>query len=147
MTFLTSLGLMLTAAHGMPAAVHTASVQHASGTIEAEYRGAVDVHHRQIGSPSPGGRPSTLRCVWTAHLAVDRIATSASDAMASRNFTRNGIASGSRPGWCSTSRAAIARDVAAHIGDVERHLALAAQDDAAALHAELDRLIEQRDAG
>ena len=147
MTFITSLGLMLSAAHGMPAAVHTVSIQHASGPVEAEYRGEVDVQHRQIGSPAPGGRPSTLRCAWTAHLAVDRIATSTSNAMASRNFTRNDIASGSRPGWCRTNRAVIARDVAARIGDVERHVALAAQDDTPALQAELDRLIEQRNAG
>ena len=132
--------MLLAAATATPAGAHQVTVQHPSGPVQADYRGTVQVEHRQLGTVAPGGRPSTLRCAWTAHLSVDRAATRGQDASFSRSFVRNDVASGSRPGWCSTNRDAIARDVAARVGDTGRHLALAAGEDRPVLDAELDRL-------
>ena len=122
-----------------PLAAHSLSVPHASGEAAAEYRGEIAVAHRQIGAAAPAGRPSSLRCVWTASMAVDRTATTPAGALATRRFVQDDVARGSRTGWCAANRAAIARDVAAQVGDGSRHLARAAAADRGMLLTELDR--------
>jgi hypothetical protein len=140
MLLFASLSLVLAAAEGVPTATYTLSIPHHAGPVSAEYQGEVAVHHKQVGAPAPGGRSSTLRCAWRADLKVYRVATSAAGAMASRTFTHSNVASGNRPGWCSTNRTAIAADVAARVGDAHQHLASAAREDQMALKAELERL-------
>jgi hypothetical protein len=139
-----SLGLVLAAASGVLGATHTVSVPHHTGPVTAEYQGKIEVQHRQVGSPAPGGRSSTLRCAWTANLAVNRMATSGTGAMASRSFTQSKVAAGTRPGWCSANRAAIAADVAARVGDPSQYLAAAAREDRLVLDTELERLAAQQ---
>ncbi len=135
-----TLATIIVAAIAVPAAAHTVTIPHSSGNVRAEYAGEVVVQHRQIGTPAPGGRASTLRCMWTASLAVDRKATNDAGRVASRSFTRENVASGSRPGLCSSNRAAIDREVIAQLGDASDHVALAAQDDHSVLHQELEHL-------
>lgn len=143
MTIIASLGLGLSLiAAGPAAATHTASIEHHSGPVEAQYRAATVVEHKQIGSVAPPGRSGTLRCAWTARLAVDRTATTAFGALASRSFAVSGVAGGSRPGWCSANRRAIAQEAATRLRGVDRHLAAAAREDREVLLAEVDRLAE-----
>lgn len=142
MTIIASLGLGLSLIAAGPAATHTVAVEHRSGPVQAQYRGAVEIEHKQIGAVAPPGRSGTLRCAWTARLAVDRTATTATGALASRSFAVPAVAKGSRAGWCSTSRSAIAEEVAARLRDADRHLALAAQDDRQVLLSEVDRLAD-----
>lgn len=139
-TFLATIAAALAVASTAPLAAHSLAVPHASGTAPAEYRGAIGVQHKQVGTPSPGGRPSTLRCVWTANMEVNRVASTAAGALASRSFVQADVANGSRPGWCSANRSVIARDVAQRLGDGSEHLAQAAAEDRAVLLTELDRL-------
>lgn len=140
MTLFTTLAAALAVASTAPLAPHNLAVPHSSGTAQAEYRGAIGVQHKQVGAPAPAGRPSTLRCVWTANIEVNRTATTAAGALASRSFVRDDVANGSRPGWCSANRTVIARDVAQRLGDGSQHLAQAAEADRAMLLTDLDRL-------
>ena len=131
--------LLTGAAPGAAAADHVVRVDHPAGAVDARYRGRITIAHRQVGAASPGGRPSTLRCHWRADLAVDRVAT-LSTGTATRSFGRDAVLAGTRPGWCETSRAAIARDVAARADEVHGHLRALAREDHAPLRADLDRL-------
>ncbi|UYY57771.1 hypothetical protein [Sphingomonas sp. S2-65] len=137
-----ALGLSIFAAAPVGAATHTHTlvVDHPSGPVDARYRGRVIVEHQQIGSVAPPGRGATLRCAWTARLAVDRTATTPSKAAASRSFVTDGIMRGSRPGWCSAARSAIAGEVASRLSNADVHLAAAARADHPVLLAEIDRL-------
>lgn len=132
---------------GASAATHVASVDHSTGTIEALYQGAVQVEHREVGTPGPGGRSSTARCVWTAHLAIDRTASTPAGTRVSRSFVQDRVAQVSRPGWCRTGGDAVQQELIARLGDVEQHIRRAAQDDRAMLLAELDRTAEMDKAG
>lgn len=143
MTIIASIGMALglATASGTAPAVHVVSLDHASGAVQAEYRGQIAIKQKQIGTSAPAGRPSTLRCVWEANLTVDRTATTGSGNLASRSFIQDGIAKGSRAGWCSTNGAAIARDASRSMGDVSQHLAAAAQRDGDTLLSELDQIV------
>lgn len=104
-------GLMLSASLAAPAVAleHEVVIDHASGPISADYKGSVTIDTRQVGTAGVAGRPSTLRCNWTASLNVERVAV-VGDAMQSRRtLTRDDVASGSRPGWCQTHTKAIDR--------------------------------------
>lgn len=147
MTFSLSLFLAFAATGVTAAGSHSVTVQHVSGPVQADYRGRISIVHRQVGSPAPAGRPSTLRCIWTANLLVDRTAHISTGSVAARTFSQDRIASGSRNGWCKSNNTAIARDVAARIGDAGRHVAVAADQDRATLHAELDRLTASSSTG
>lgn len=147
MTLLATLAVAAAAATAAPLPAHNLAVPHSSGTAQAEYRGAIGVQHKQVGSVAPAGRPSTLRCVWTAKMEVNRTATTAAGALASRSFVQDNVANGSRPGWCSASRAAIAREIAERLGDGSQHLVKAAEADRGVLLTELDRLAPAARAG
>lgn len=119
---------------------HEVVIEHPAGPIAADYAGTVNVETRQVGTAGVAGRPSTLRCIWSASLRVDRTAV-VGDAMQSRrSMTRDGVANGSTPGWCSSKDASIDRLVDAR-RDAFRTaiLALVAQDRTAIL-AEADSL-------
>ena len=133
-----SLGL-LAAASSAPAA-HRVQIDHRSGAVDAHYRGELDVSHKQIGSAGPGGRASSLRCAWTAKISVNREARHASGVVMTRAFTSDAVVKGSRPGWCSTNKTAIAQDVAMRTDDIQRHLLAAAEKDHPVLTAEVERL-------
>ncbi len=131
------LGLLLAA----PASeiAHSMRIDHATGPVHAEYRMRVDVRHEQLGVAGPGGRASTLRCRWQADLVVDRQARHAAGTLR-RDLRQEGVAAGSRPGWCTTNRAGIARDVARATQDMRGAVAALAGQDAEMLRAELDQI-------
>lgn len=117
---------------------HEVVIDHAAGPIAADYRGSVDIETRQIGAAGVAGRPSTLRCQWTATLAVERVASVGAALQSRRTLTRDDVASGSRPGWCPTDPQAIDRLVDVR-GDTMRSAMLALiEQDRASLIAEAD---------
>ena len=128
----------MVASAGAPLQHHT-RVDHASGAAEALYRGEIAVEQREVGTVGPGGRASTLRCRWTAGLVVDREARHASGATFARRFDTGRVIEGSRPGWCTTHRRAIAQEIAQRSGELHGHLVAVAQEDHHVLRAELDR--------
>jgi hypothetical protein len=82
-------------------------IEHPAGNIAADYDGAVKVETRQVGAAGVAGRPSTLRCEWTASLTVERTAKVGQMLQTRRSMAREDVASGSKPGWCETNTKAI----------------------------------------
>lgn len=134
------LGAPAAAAEPVATLEHRVRLDHAAGPVDAQYRSRVTLTHQQLGSAAPGGRPSTLRCAWRADLVVEREARPASGAVLQRALRREAAAEGSRPGWCSTQRAAIAREVAGRTRALQGELAALAEEDRDVLAAEIDRL-------
>jgi hypothetical protein len=102
-------GLALAASLAAPAAAleHEVVIDHAAGPIAADYKGSVTVRTTQVGAAGVAGRPSTLRCNWTASLNVERVARVGESLQSRRSLSRDDVASGSRPGWCETQAKAI----------------------------------------
>lgn len=119
---------------------HSVRIDHHRGAIDAQYSSRVGVTYKQVGAVTPGRVPSTLRCQWQARLIIERDARHASGTTMSRTMVRNGALTGSRPGWCTGAKAAIARDVTARDAALRAHLLAVAADDHAVLTAEIDRL-------
>lgn len=119
---------------------HTTRVEHAGTALDVYYRTRVSVAHRQLGMPTKGGTPSTLRCDWRANVAIEREARHGSGSLLTRTIEEQGVVQGSRAGWCSTHRHAIARDVARQEETLRGHVQLVAQRDEPALRAEMERL-------
>ena len=131
------LGLLL----GAPTSeiAHSVRIEHAAGPVHADYRMRVDVHHQQLGVAGPGGRASTLRCRWEVDLVVDRQARHTAGTL-QRALRQEGVASGSRPGWCTANRAVIAQDVARATTNMRGAVEALARQDAEMLRAELDQI-------
>ena len=149
MAYLLTAGLMLGAAGaalGMTVE-HQSRLDHHSGPVAAQYRGTVAVSHRQVGAVAPAGAPSTLRCDWAATMTVDRHATASSGTVMTRRIESDPRISGSRAGWCTNHRAAIAKEVAARAATMQDHLMTLAQEDHEAIRLELDRIHGERRAG
>lgn len=119
---------------------HSTRIDHRTGTVESRYSADVRITHKQVGTVGAGGRPSTLRCLWSAGLVVDRQARHASGSTMARSFAHDDVVEGSRPGWCSAQRSAIVREVAARQPELRERLVRLAQDDHGVLHAEIDRM-------
>ncbi|KQM56893.1 MULTISPECIES: hypothetical protein [unclassified Sphingomonas] len=143
------VGLLLGMAMGSPddGMAHSTRIDHRSGAVQSDYAANVQVTHQQIGTVGAGGRPSTLRCLWRAGLVVERQARHLSGSTLARSFTQDRVAEGSRPGWCSTQKAAIARDVAGRKEAFQARLIRLAQEDHPVLHAEIDRMHGMTQAG
>lgn len=88
---------------------HSVVIEHPDGPIAADYAGTVKVETRQIGSVSAPGRPSTLRCEWSASISVDRTAKVGDTLKTRRDMRQDDVATGSAPGWCRNSAKAIDR--------------------------------------
>lgn len=142
MTYILGAGLILGLAIAAPAATidHSARLDHHSGPVDTRYRGSVSVNHKQVGAVAPGGRPSTLRCMWSADMTVDRHATTAAGTLMTRRISREGVVSGNRSGWCDTNKASIAKEVAVRMQTMNHHLTAVAQEDHEYLRLELDQL-------
>ena len=82
-------------------------IDHPAGPIAADYEGSVRVETRQIGTAGVAGRPSTLRCNWSAALNLERTAKVGETLHSRRVMTSEDVASGSTPGWCKNSDKAI----------------------------------------
>lgn len=117
---------------------HRLEIDHRGQRVDVTYRSDLDVEHRQVGTPAPGGRMSTLRCAWKARVSVQREARSPAGHVLTRTIASDAPIAGSRAGWCSGQRAAIAQEVAARSDDVRAHLLAVADRDREALALELD---------
>lgn len=106
-------GLVASATLATPALAleHEVVIDHEAGPIAADYKGSVTIETTQVGAAGVAGRPSTLRCNWTATLNVERVAKVGDSLRSQRSLTSEDVASGSRPGWCETSAKAIDRMV------------------------------------
>jgi hypothetical protein len=133
-------GLLAAACIASPAAAleHEVVIDHPAGTIAADYKGAVKVETRQVGTAGVAGRPSTLRCVWTASLSVERTAQLGDTLQTRRSMRREDVASGSRPGWCEASDEAIDRLVAARRDTFRAAMVELAEQDRTAILAEAE---------
>lgn len=118
---------------------HRTQVQHASGTVDAEYRGTVTLAARQIGTPAPGGRAPTLRCEWTAGLAVEREARHASGGLLSRTIDDADGLKMSRAGWCNAHRNDVAQHFAERSDELHRQLLAVAEADRDVLVSQVER--------
>lgn len=134
------MALGLTAASPLLTIEHLTKIDHDTGPLTANYHGSISIDQKQTGSVIPSGRPSTLRCIWTASIAVTRDAKTADGMMLGRQFVRENVASGSHAGWCSKNKTAIAESVAKRTPDLERHMTALVQEDRSILLADLDRL-------
>lgn len=124
---------------------HRVRIDHASGPINAAYTGAVTMAARQVGAPGPGGRAATLRCEWTASLAVEREASHAGGTL-SRRIDAEGLTL-TRAGWCNAHRADVARQVAERSDALHRRVLAVAEADRAVLVQQLERQLAVRSAG
>jgi len=139
------LGMAMAAPDGGMA--HSARIDHRSGTVQSDYTADVQVTRQQIGTVGVGGRPSTLRCLWRAGLVVERQARHASGSTLARSFSHDKVIEGSRPGWCSAQKTAIAQEVASRNDALHARLIELAQEDQPVLHAEIDRMHGATQAG
>lgn len=146
-SFGAALLLGVLAAAQATAGEHEVRIEHRGGAVDARYRSNVTVAHRQVGAVAPGGVPSSLRCQWSASLAVDREARHASGATMRRMIAREAVIQGHRPGWCDTHRASIAREVAERAPELRPHLVSVAQEDQSVLLEEIERLHHQQREG
>ena len=119
---------------------HVVTVTHAGTPLALTYEASTAISHRQIGSVAPPGKPSTLRCLWTATVAVHRRAARAGAPVTalSRQVSASDHFSGSHHGACSQARAAINREVASRAADHRDHLIAVADRDRPAVLAELE---------
>lgn len=88
---------------------HEVVIEHEGGPIAADYKGSIMIETTQVGSAGVAGRPSTLRCNWSASLNVERVAKVGESLRSQRSLTSEDVASGSRPGWCETHAKSIDR--------------------------------------
>jgi hypothetical protein len=148
MSYIVSTGLVLaaSAALGM-SVVHQDQVDHHTGPVAVEYRADIAITHKQVGAVAPAGIASSLRCDWAATMAVERQAVAASGTRLVRTIDSGPVVSGTRPGWCGTSRRAISREVSGKAADMKSHLVVLAQEDKETLRAELDRVHGEQRAG
>ncbi len=135
---LVGLALGLGLASPALALEHEVVIDHAAGPIAADYRGSVTIETDQVGAAGAPGRPSTLRCNWSAKLNVERVAKVGGTLRSQRSLSRDNVASGSRPGWCATSAAAIEGLVDTRSESVRSALLSLVEQDRAAILAEAD---------
>lgn len=133
-------GIAIGAFLAAPAAAleHEVLIEHAAGAIAADYQGTVMIETRQIGTVGVAGRPSSLRCLWTASLHVERTAQVGEALQSRRSLTQDDVASGSRPGWCQRHVAAIDKLVAGRKETFQAAMMALVNQDRSALLAEAD---------
>lgn len=117
---------------------HEVVIDHAAGPIAADYRGSVKIETRQVGTAGVAGRPSTLRCQWTASLDVERVAKLGGALRSSRTLTSEDVAAGSKPGWCPTNPETLDKLVDTRGAKIRTALMALVEQDRAALVAEAD---------
>jgi hypothetical protein len=119
---------------------HEVVIDHPAGPIAADYTGTVNVETRQVGTAGVAGRPSTLRCTWTASLRVERTAVVGDTMQSRRSMTSEDVATGSKPGWCSTRNASIDRLVDARKDTFRTTMLALVEQDRTAILAEADSI-------
>ncbi len=133
-------GVVLAACAASPALAleHDVVIDHAAGPIAADYRGTVKVETKQIGTAGVAGRPSTLRCQWTASLNVKRVASVGAGLQSRRMLTSEDVTRGSQPGWCPTNPQALDKLVDSRDARFKVALLALVEQDRAALLAGAD---------
>ena len=117
---------------------HTVPIAHGEGRATATYRAVPDISTRQIGMAA-GTRPNSLRCTWTAAIAVERaLAHPGTGAISVRQLAAPKTFKGSRPGDCIANRQNIENDIAARSDAINAHLVRVAETDQRDLRAEID---------
>jgi hypothetical protein len=120
--------------------VHAVELEHRGTATRATYHGHTQIEARTVGVAGPGGRMSTQRCQWRAHVAVERALPAGSEP---RLVARDMIAQGSRAGSCVPARGTIAAEVArVHDRRIAQHVAEVAAADRSAALAEIDRSLD-----
>jgi hypothetical protein len=134
------VGGVLAACLAAPAAAleHEVVIDHSAGSIAADYRGAVRIETKQVGTAGAPGRASTLRCQWRAALDVERVAKVGASLSSRRTLTSEDVASGYRPGWCPTDDQALAKLVEPRGPRMRAALMALVAQDRAVLVAEAD---------
>ncbi len=116
---------------------HSVPVTHGSVTTTAIYTAKPTVTLREIGM-APGPRPGTMRCLWTADIAVDRrLGNTAADA---RTIGSEKRLNGSRHGSCQQNGREIDREIAGKSPEINAHLRAVAERDQQQLRAEIKML-------
>jgi hypothetical protein len=133
----------------MPAAAleHEVVIDHAAGPIAADYRGTVTVETTQVGAAGVAGRPSTLRCNWTASLNVERVAKVGDSMQSRRQLSRDDVASGSRPGWCEANAKAIDKLVDSRSDTIRTAMLALVEADRAEILAEAETVADNSRGG
>lgn len=114
---------------------HSVPVASGNPDVAATYIARPNVTTRQIGM-APGPRPGTMRCVWTADIAVERRLADNSI----RTLAADKRLSGSRHGGCLQNRREIDREIAASTPAINAHLAAVAERDQRQLRTEVEAL-------
>jgi len=117
---------------------HEVVIDHPAGPIADDYEGSVRVETRQIGTAGVAGRPSTLRCNWSAALNLERTAKVGETLHSRRVMTSEDVASGSTPGWCKNSDKAIDRLVEARRDSFRSAMLALVDQDRTAILAEAE---------
>ena len=123
---------------------HEVIIDHASGPIAADYKGSVKIETKQVGVAGVAGRPSTLRCHWTASLNVERVAKVGEVMQSRRSLTRDDVASGSRSGWCIRHTEAFDRIVETHRETFRKTMLAVIDQDRPVIVAEAERALSTR---
>ncbi|WP_349512296.1 hypothetical protein [Erythrobacter sp. NFXS35] len=136
-------GLFAAACLASPAAAleHEVVIDHPAGTIAADYEGAVKVETRQIGTAGVAGRPSTLRCQWSAALKVERTAKVGDVLQTRRSMIRDDVTNGSTPGWCNHKAEAIDALVDARRDTFRTAMLELVEQDRSAILAEAENVV------
>ena len=113
-------------------------IDHDGGPIAADYKGSVTIETTQVGSAGAAGRPSTLRCNWSASLNVERVAQVGENLRSQRSLTSEDVATGSRPGWCETHAKAIDRMVDSRSDNFRTAMLALVEQDRSAILAEAE---------
>ncbi|PAX06751.1 hypothetical protein [Sphingomonas lenta] len=136
-------------AHIFAAVLTTAAIQPLAVTIDGAgepidltYDARPDVRYRQLGAVAPPGRPSSLRCAWSADMRVARRAERRGVPLASlsRDLAKLNLAEGSRHGWCAQVRAGVEREVAGMAAAAQPRVREVVARDQASVSAELRSL-------
>lgn len=117
---------------------HEVVIDHVSGPIAADYKGSVIIETKQVGTAGVAGRPSTLRCNWTARLNVERVAKVGETLRSRRSLSQDDVVSGWRPGWCETHDRAIDKLVDRRSDAIRSALLALVEEDRATILAEAE---------
>ena len=141
---LAAAGAAATLAQATPAALtHSVPITHSGGQATAIYEARPALAARQVGM-SAGTRMSSVRCVWTADVAIERRLVAAGGGATSgvRMLAPVKTVGGSLPGDCAVNRKAIDRDLAARAPELKAHLLAVAGQDQRDLRAEVETLVQ-----
>lgn len=123
---------------------HEVVIDHVSGPIAADYQGSVTIETTQVGAAGVAGRPSTLRCNWTATLNVERVAKVGETLQSRRTLSSEDVASGSKPGWCESNEKAIDRLVSTRSESMRSAMLALVEQDRATILAEAESVGKTR---